>query len=437
MTTDRHLERDLPAILGEIAMGRYPDYIDDVLVTTAQRRQRPAWTFPERWLPVELVTSRVGTTRMPWRQIGVLALIALLLATAIVGYVASQQTRLPAPFGPARNGHVVFADNGDIYSVDPRTSVALAIVSGPETDLDPRFSRDGTKAVFERRLDDGKSLVFVVEANGGGLTQVTPEPLVLTKSVLGEHWDRFQFSPDGQTVVIASSEHGVPGITIAQSDGSGIREVAVPPLAATEPSFRPDGSEILFVADGLPGKSHGIFAVNATSGTVRTIVEPSSEFDLAIANWSPNGAQIAYTRWGGPAEGLTVHTRIISADGKGDRELPAPHDALWSSGSEWSNDGTRLLMWRGYTPTFDEDVRVAVVPADGSSPGTEIPYAGIINAGCCAAWEWAPDDSKILGTPIDSNGEPLQQVIVDPVARVIATAPWTTTSDPTWQRLAP
>jgi Tol biopolymer transport system component len=362
---------------------------------------------------------------MPWRQLGVLALIALLLAAVIVGYVASQQTRLPAPFGPARNGHVVYADKGDIYSVDPRTGVAQAIVTGPETDLDPRFSRDGTRVVFERRLDDGKSLVLVVQANGGEITQLTPEPLVLTQSVLGEHWDRFQFSPDGHTVVIASSKNGVAGMTIAQSDGSGIREIAFPRLVATEPSFRPDGSEILFVADGLPGKAHGIFAVNATSGTVRTIVEASSVFDLAMANWSPNGAQISYVRWGG-AEGLTVHARVISADGTGDRELPAPPDAVWSSGSEWSNDGTRLLTWHGSTQAF-ENVRVAIVPADGSSPGTEIPYEAIINDGCCAAWEWAPDDSKILGTPIDSNGQALQQVIVDPVAGAISTAPWSTT----------
>lgn len=84
----------------------------------------------------------------------------------------------------------------------------------------------------------------------------------------------------------------------------------------------------------------------------------------------------------------------------------------------------------------DVHVRVAVVPADGSSHGTEIPYEGIINAACCAAWEWAPDDSKIIGTPIGSSGEPLHQVIVDPVAGAIATAPWPTTSDPSWQRVA-
>ena len=98
MTTERRLERDLPQILGDLAMGPYPDYIDDVLATTAQRRQRPAWTFPERWLPMDIATERVVTTALPWRQLGVLALIALLVVSAIAAYVGSQP-RLPAPFG--------------------------------------------------------------------------------------------------------------------------------------------------------------------------------------------------------------------------------------------------------------------------------------------------------------------------------------------------
>ena len=35
MTAEPRLERDLPFILDEIVVGPYPDYIDDVLVTTA------------------------------------------------------------------------------------------------------------------------------------------------------------------------------------------------------------------------------------------------------------------------------------------------------------------------------------------------------------------------------------------------------------------
>ena len=42
MTTEGRLTRDLPEILGDLATGSYPDYIDDVLATSATIRQRPA-----------------------------------------------------------------------------------------------------------------------------------------------------------------------------------------------------------------------------------------------------------------------------------------------------------------------------------------------------------------------------------------------------------
>jgi Tol biopolymer transport system component len=129
--------------------------------------------------------------------------------------------------------------------------------------------------------------VLVTQANGDGLTPLTAEPLVLTKSLLGEHWDRYQFSPDGQTVVIASSENGVPGITIAQSDGTGARSIKTGMAAAYEPSYRPpNGAEILFVGRRGLDANHGLFVIDASSGAIRTILAPSNGFDLALANWS-------------------------------------------------------------------------------------------------------------------------------------------------------
>ena len=51
--------------------------------------------------------------------------------------------------------------------------------------------------------------------------------------------------------------------------------------------------------------------------------------------------------------------------------------------------------------------------------------------------EWAPDDSRILVTPVDALGQPGQQLIIDPLTGETRVAPWATTSDPTWQRRAP
>lgn len=438
MTTPQRLERDLPAILGELALAPYPDYIDDVLVTTAQRRQRPAWTFPERWLPMDLATQRVPTPTMPWRQLGALALVAILIAAVVAVYVGSQP-RLPQPFGPAANGRVVFAAGGDIYTADPTGGTPTAVVTGPETDLEPKWSRDGTRVVFERKVegDTGPGLLYVARSDGGDLTMVTPEPVNITPSLLGEPWSPYEFSPDGRSVLLANTVKGYPTISIAASDGSGIRDLDVE-MMAFEPSFRPpEGAEVLFVG-GLTSEPSGIYAVDVSSGAVRTIVEAMPGYGIAGATWSPDGSRVAYWTWGGPGSelGLSAHTHIIAADGTADRPLPDPPGAVWNAGSEWSNDGTRLFILRGYTP-FMDDVRPAVVPADVSSVGVELPYPGSINQECCSSWEWAPDDSVLLGTPTDAVGRPMPQVLLDPQTGGLRKVPWTSTSDPTWQRVAP
>jgi hypothetical protein len=42
----------------------------------------------------------------------------------------------------------------------------------------------------------------------------------------------------------------------------------------------------------------------------------------------------------------------------------------------------------------------------------------------------------MLVTPADATGRPGQQVIIDSGTGETRVAPWTSTSDPTWQRLA-
>ena len=150
--------------------------------------------------------------------------------------------------------------------------------------------------------------------------------------------------------------------------------------------------------------------------------------------WSPDGSQIAYVEWI-DSGGLTAQTHIIAADGTNDRVLPIPDDAVWQAAFSWSNDGTRLLAIRGYTAGFEGSV-AAVVPVDGSGHGIEFDTTGAIGVDCCTAWTWAPDDSLILGTPTDSVGQALTQVLLDPATGASKEVPWNAESSPAWQRLA-
>jgi hypothetical protein len=434
MTMQHRSSAELQTILVDLARGPYPEYIDNVLARTARTRQRPAWTFAERWLSMFGIAREPALPRrFPWRAIAIALIVIALLVAAVVALIAGAQPRIPAPFGVAHNGLVAFERDGDIYTADPATGVERAILTGSQRDVGPRFSFDGTRILFERKVDYVRSQVYLAKSDGTGITLLTPEPLTLVAGDVGRAWEKYQLSPDGQTVLIATQTAGVPSITLARADGTGARRLELD-MSASEPSFRPPrGAEILFISHGLEG--FGLFAVNIATEKVRPIQLIPNGHGLAGASWSPDGSHIAYWMWDESADGQTARTHVVAADGTGDRELPSPPGAIWNAHATWSNDGKRIFIARAYTSGFD-DVRGAVLPADGSDFGVEVAPAGV-ETNCCAAWMWSPDDSKLLGRTSPIGGTPQKLVIIDLATKTVSSVPWTSTSDPTWQRLPP
>ena len=103
MTTAMRSERDLsdssPTWHGPLL----PTIVDDVLARTGRMRQRPAWTLPERWLPMDIsTTSPPRRSMLPWRH------SAVVVSSRFFSQRSSRPTRkrdrrVPAPFGPAAN----------------------------------------------------------------------------------------------------------------------------------------------------------------------------------------------------------------------------------------------------------------------------------------------------------------------------------------------
>ena len=101
MTMPSRIERNLPAILDELSAAPTPDYLDDVFGRTGRMRQRPAWTFPGRWIPMaDIARIRTVAPAPPWRMIALsLLVIALLIVVALLAVGSRRQ---PAP--PVRAG---------------------------------------------------------------------------------------------------------------------------------------------------------------------------------------------------------------------------------------------------------------------------------------------------------------------------------------------
>jgi len=429
MTSERRFEQDLPELMNQLVVGPMPDYFDDIVQRTARTHQRPGWTFPERWVPMATFTARLTPVRqLPWRAMVVLGLLILGIVAAAL--LAGSQRRLaPAPpFGRAANGSIIYAANGDINVVDPVSKVSRLLVAGPEQDRDPVWSRDGTHFAFLRETSVGAE-IYVAKSDGTNLTLMTPDP-PLPRGV------EFLFSPDGAELLVA-----IPcGSTfIAKTDGSGSRELKgvrtaggpVPPAGPAGPAaaFRPPaGDRIAFV----PCSEDTIGVVNPDGTGLRDVVGRKPPLQYGAPAWSPDGSMLAYHVWDGSAPTWTVRTHVMAADGTGDRAVDAAAEGDFDGSPVWSNDGKRVVIARGY----GTDIYAVVMSADGSRGGIRSKAPLARGLACCSILEWAPDDSLVLVMPTDAAGVPTQQMLLDPNTGDIRPVPWTTNSQPSWQRLS-
>ena len=204
--------------------------------------------------------------------------------------------------------------------------------------------------------------------------------------------------------------------------------------ASTRRSFLPpDGSEIIFSAVTPDGIGSGIYAVDTVSGGVRTIVAPRAGVGFGLAHASPDGSRIAYFTSTGDLGPVPTGSTSCPWMARTTSSCRCPSGAKFQDNPKWSNDGSRLALARGYAD-HNEDMVLAVVPADGSGPGVETEHH---ITGCCDTnFEWSPDDSTILVTPEDSNNAAVQQLLWNPSTGATTPAGWVATSNPTWQRTA-
>ena len=427
MTSERRFEHDLPELLAQVGLGPRPNYRDDIVRRTGRMRQRPAWTLPERWLPMSVTSTRLTSPPgIPWRLIALAALIVALIGGALL-IAAGSRSRLPAPFGLAANGLVAYDHEGDIYTADPVSGQTVAVVTGSDWDTRPVWSRDGTKFAFIRSAGPGlqSGRLAIGSVGSRQVTIATPDSYTGIADV--------SFSPDGREIAFTDAS-GV--LYVAKVDGSQVRVIE---HQVVYPSWRPpDGAEIIMAggAGNDGGAASGmLYAIDTRTSDLRPILQPESGTGRDAVSVSPDGSLIAYSASSSVDTGRnTYQIHVVGIDGSGDRVLPMPAGATFQDMPTWSNDGKRLAIIRGYS-TRNQDVVVAIVPADGSGTGIETAHH---LTGCCDnRMEWAPADSAVLLLPEDSQGNPIGQVSIDPATGAATTVSWAATSIPTWQRRAP
>jgi hypothetical protein len=437
---DPHDARLAQALDG-LADARVPAYTAEVLARTRRSRQRPAWTFLERWFPMTTIAQRAPVARpLAFIPRGLLILIVLGLLTsltvaglAIGGALTSSRAVIPAPVtGPAANGLIAFERDGDIYVAEPDGSDERPLIVAPGLQMVPVWSRDGTRiAYWSLPTDPGPWDLVVARADGTGPTIVASGILDLLQPELeGADW-----SPDGASLAYSTRtlSHGEADcagevetgsycsarIFIAAADGS--REpVAIgdPGLDARKPSYSPDGSLIAFGGgDGRTSLENRLYVMASDGSDVRPISAPSEgPFAFARQDWSPDGSTIA-----SDAGQSYTDIVLVAADGSGETKVTdTPFtDEMWAF---FAVDGS--IGWWGDPSS---PCCLQVQEADGAR--TDLPGTWPI---------WAPDASLVVTTmdPGSDAAPPNDSlIVVDRAGAVLATIPQAAT--PSWQRLAP
>jgi Tol biopolymer transport system component len=254
-------------------------------------------------------------------------------------------------------GHIVFESCKSASSMGNGMDCGISIMNADGsdmrqlTDLDgdtsPSLSPDGTRVTFVSDKRDGNYEIYLIHTDGSGLARLTTNPgLDLQPS----------WSPDGSQIMYSSAGY----IYMVGVDGSNPHPVSN--FNASFPRWSPDGRQILFVTGDLGN----ILNIMDADGTHAQVIKTNQVHMIRSPVMSPDGSKIAFLTQKNPDD--LVEVDVIDKDGKNQHSLTDGYQLTYG-GLSWSPDGQQLIFTmsgdgkssQGFPPS-----QLFFVNADGS-----------------------------------------------------------------------
>ncbi len=212
-------------------------------------------------------------------------------------------------------------------------------------------SPDGQRVAFWRPGDNGFDL-WVADADMGNARRLGVSSLIGNQAAA-------VWSEDGSRLAASTSAVGVSDVAVVDLATDSVRVVVASPAFKIPIQFHPDGDRLIYASYGSGGTVKS-FQVSIGTGAISALI-PGLD-DPTIGYISPDGANVAYTDFGG---GTGSSVGIAAVDGGERRRVTSEgYEAIPSLvGSPWSPDGKSFLYLS--TRTGKSDIWVAAT--DGAS----------------------------------------------------------------------
>lgn len=250
---------------------------------------------------------------------------------------------VPSPGPPARGKIAISAGHngyGQIYVMNADGS-DQTLVGGdiPGLAVCPAWSPDGLKLAVSSSRFDMPSRIYVIT-----MEELSVVDLLVGTDVPGRCpvW-----SPDGSRLAFVSPRENAFGayasdIYVINADGSGLTQLTNDDHIEDHVSWSPDGERLVFEWQGeTPDGSYGsdVYVVNADGSGLTNLGDNHEEETGPV--WSADGESIAFVVWNSSNEGLYV----MKADGSGRTNLTEGSDLyIPPQAVAWSPDAKRLAF---------------------------------------------------------------------------------------------
>ena len=180
----------------------------------------------------------------------------------------------------------------DIFKMNPDGTGVVKLTDSESFNGSPGWSPDRKKITFasDRRNHQGRGEIYVMDSDGTNVRRLTTLP----SNAIYE--DAPRFSPDGRRIVFNRyiTDPGRSALFTVRVDGGGLKQLTPWGNGASDGDYSPDGKKIVFEA--YPNKSccGEIYTVDSDGRHLTNLTDNRRHAGSADPVWSPNGKKILF-----------------------------------------------------------------------------------------------------------------------------------------------